>query len=143
MNRFIADSVALKQIGIIIVTYRSERHIAPLLRSLAATVDPAVSAIWIVDNASTDATVAIIEHEQKELGLPLRMIRSPVNLGFMRANNEAYVAMQAESPCEIIALLNPDTVVHEGWWQPLVSALADPAVGDGGIAAPIAGWHGE
>jgi N-acetylglucosaminyl-diphospho-decaprenol L-rhamnosyltransferase len=124
----------LKQLGIIIVTYQSERHIGPLLRSLAATVDPAECAIWIVDNASSDATVAVVEHEEKALGLPLRVMRGPVNRGFPRANNEAYAALRAETPCETIVLLNPDTMVHAGWWQPLVAELEDSAVG---TAAPL------
>ena len=119
----------MKPIGIIIVTYNSERHIGPLLRSLAATVDPVQGVIWILDNASTDATVPMIEREGKAHGLPLRLVRSPVNLGFARANNEAYAAMQAETPCENIILLNPDTIVHAGWWQPLVKELEDPDVG--------------
>ncbi len=119
----------LKKLGIIIVTYNSERHAGPLLRSLAATIDPEQCAILVLDNASADATVAVVEHEQKALRLPLRLVRSQENLGFARGNNVAYAALQAESPCETIMLLNPDTVVHDGWWQPLVAALEDPAVG--------------
>ena len=42
--------------------------------------------------------------------------------------------MQAETPCETIVLLNPDTIVHAGWWQPLVAELQDPGVG---TAAPL------
>jgi N-acetylglucosaminyl-diphospho-decaprenol L-rhamnosyltransferase len=120
---------ALKPIGIIIVTHQSERHIGPLLGSLAATVDPGRCAIWILDNASSDATVPVIERERKALNLPLRLVRSSLNLGFARANNEAYAALQAETPCETIILLNPDTVVHAGWWQPLLAELENPAVG--------------
>ncbi len=124
----------MKQIGIIIVTYQSERHIGPLLRSLAATIEPERCAVWILDSASGDATVGVIEHEQKALNLPLRLIKSTVNVGFARGNNEVYAAMQAETPCETIVLLNPDTVVQAGWWQPLVAALEDPVVG---TAAPL------
>jgi GT2 family glycosyltransferase len=119
----------LKLIGIIIVTYQSERHIGPLLRSLAATVDAAQCVLYILDNASTDGTLAAIEREQKALGLSLQLIRSAENIGFTRGNNRAYAALQAETPCEIVVLLNPDTVVHPGWCQPLAEALKDPAVG--------------
>jgi len=119
----------LKPIGIIIVTYQSERHIGPLLGSLAATVDPAQSEIWIWDNASTDATLAVIEREEKALKLSVHVLRSESNLGFMRGNNAAYAALQAHTPCETIILLNPDTVVHAGWWEPLVAELANPSVG--------------
>ncbi len=47
----------------------------------------------------------------------------------MRGNNGAYAALQTETPCEMIVLLNPDTVAHEGWWQPLAEALRNPGVG--------------
>ena len=122
----------MKPIGIIIITYQSERHIGPLLGSLAATIDPERCAILIFDNASTDATVPTIEREAK--ALPLHLIRAGSNLGFARANNEAYAALQAETPCETIVLLNPDTVVQAGWWQPLVAELENPGVG---TAAPL------
>jgi len=45
-----------------------------------------------------DATVAVIEREEKALNLSLHLVRSPVNLGFARANNEAYAALRAETP---------------------------------------------
>lgn len=119
----------LKPIGIIIVTYQSERHIALLLGSLAATIEPSRSEVWIWDNASTDATVEVIEREGKALQLSLHLIRGERNLGFARANNEAYAALQKETPCETVVLLNPDTVVHVGWWEPLLAELENPAVG--------------
>jgi len=114
---------------IIIVSYQSERYMAPLLRSLAATIDPARCVIVIWDNASTDATLAIIEQERPALGLDLRVMSSKENVGFMRGNNEAYAALQEETPCETMVLLNPDTLVHDGWWQPLVETLRNPKVG--------------
>ncbi len=109
--------------------YQSERYVGPLLASLAATVDPAQCEIWILDNASPDGTVGALEREKRWHNLPLHLIYSERNLGFVRGNNEAYARMQAETPCENIVLLNPDTVVHEGWWQPLVEALKDSEVG--------------
>jgi GT2 family glycosyltransferase len=119
----------LKKLGIIIVTYQSERHIAPLLRSLEATVDRAQTVVVIWDNASSDGTLAAIEEVRPTLHLDLRVLPSRENVGFMRGNNAVYSALQEEMPCEVIALLNPDTVAHEGWWQPLVTALENPRVG--------------
>jgi GT2 family glycosyltransferase len=126
---FLLKGGVLKQLGIIIVCYQSESYIAPLLRSLAATVDASATVVVIWDNASSDATLAVIERERPSLGLDLRVLPSKENLGFMRGNNAAYAALQRETPCEVIALLNPDTVAHEGWWPPLVKALENPRVG--------------
>jgi N-acetylglucosaminyl-diphospho-decaprenol L-rhamnosyltransferase len=119
----------LKKLGIIIVTYQSERHIAPLLRSLEATVDRAQTVVVIWDNASSDGTLAVIANERATLNFDLRVLPSRENVGFMRGNNAIYAALQEEMPCEVVALLNPDTVAHEGWWQPLVTALENPQVG--------------
>jgi len=119
----------LKKLGIIIVTYQSERHIAPLLRSLEVTVDRAETIVVVWDNASSDGTLAAIEQVRPTLNLDLRVLPSRGNVGFMRGNNAVYAALQNEMPCEVIALLNPDTVAHEGWWQPLVAALENPRVG--------------
>jgi len=119
----------LKQLGIIIITYQSERYVGPLLASLAATVDPAQCEIWILDNASPDGTVAALKREKRWSNLALHLIYSDRNLGFVRGNNEVYARLQVETPCENVVLLNPDTVVHKGWWQPLVEALKEPTVG--------------
>jgi GT2 family glycosyltransferase len=119
----------LKELGIIIVTYQCERHIAPLLASLAATVDPDSSVIGILDNASTDGTVAAIEREKKALNLDVRLVTINPNIGYARAANRAFTTFREQAPCKIVIMLNPDMIVHEGWWQPLVAALDDPAVG--------------
>ncbi len=120
---------ALDRIGIIIVTYQSERHIGPLLRSLAATIDRERTTICVFDNASTDGTAAVFESENRELKLPVRFVRSESNLGFARANNQAFELLRKETPCGTIVLLNPDTVVHDNWRQPLMETLDKPGVG--------------
>jgi len=51
------------------------------------------------------------------------------NLGFAAANNLA----AAQSSAEYLAFLNPDLELTEGWLNPLIAALDDPAVA---IAAP-------
>lgn len=120
---------SLHRIGIIIVTYQSARHIASLWQSLAATIDPGRTSICVFDNASTDETVAILKRENAALDLPLQLVCSDVNLGFARANNEAFDRLQADVPNDLIVLLNPDTVVQPGWWEPLLQTLEDPGVG--------------
>ena len=120
---------AMPRLGVIIVTHQSERHIAPLWRSLAATIDRERTSICVFDNASTDQTVEILNRENAVLNLPLQLVRSETNLGFCRANNEAFDVLQAGAPPDVIVLLNPDVTVQKGWWQPLVETLAIPGVG--------------
>ena len=57
-------------------------------------------------------------------------IKVDENLGFAAANN---LAVEESTP-EFIALLNPDLELTEGWLDPLIEALNDPAVA---IAAPV------
>ena len=52
------------------------------------------------------------------------------NLGFAAANNLA----AAQSSAEYLAFLNPDLELTEGWLNPLIATLDDPAVA---IAAPV------
>ena len=59
-----------------------------------------------------------------------REIKVDENLGFAAANNLA----AAQSSAEYLAFLNPDLELTEGWLNPLIAALDDPAVA---IAAPV------
>ena len=119
----------MKQLGILIITYQCERYIAPLLESLAATIDRENCVIWMLDNASTDGTVDAIVREHKRLELPLHVSNISPNIGYARAANRAFAALRKEEPCEYVVMLNPDMVVHPGWWQPLVAELNKPDVG--------------
>ncbi len=113
----------------IIVAYNGRDYVGPLVRSLAATLDAAQCVVCVLDNASTDGTADDFDMQAQVTGLPLRLIRSAANHGFMRGNNLAYAALMTETPCENVVLLNLDTVVHAGWWQPLVAELEKPGVG--------------
>ena len=119
----------MKTFGIIIVAYNGRHYVEPLLQSLAATIDPIHTVIWVLDNASTDGTAEEFARLAAVLQLPLHLMRHDCNAGFMQGNNLAYAALCRETPCEAVVLLNLDTVVHSGWWQPLVASLRDPAVG--------------
>ena len=68
--------------------------------------------------------------EQASVPSSAREITVEENLGFAAANNLAV----EESTSEFIAFLNPDLELTEGWLDPLITALDDPAVA---IAAPV------
>jgi len=106
----------------IVVTYNNERQITDCLTSLRA--DPATAgAIIVLDNASADGTAAIVEESFPDVHL----IRSPENLGFGRACNEA----AAHATGEYVAFVNPDTVLQgDAITQLLVYAERRP---EGGI----------
>ena len=84
----------------------------------------------VVDNASSDGSVAIAERLADEHE-PVRLLRSPTNRGYAGAVNLAL----PEARGEHIAVLNMDVVVGPGWLDPLIALLeANPAAG---VACPL------
>ena len=83
-------------LSIIIVNYNVERCLVRCLKS----IDPGAD-VWVVDNASTDQSVSIVQKDFPWVNL----IASNENLGFSKAVNLAV----KKSKGDAILLLNPDT----------------------------------
>lgn len=107
---------------IIVVNYNGGEQLVACLASLYADPAAAYYELLVVDNASTDGSGA-----QAAAGFPqATVLTSPRNLGFGGANNLA--AERARG--QVLAFLNPDTVVEPGWLAPLLAVLAEnPRVG--------------
>jgi GT2 family glycosyltransferase len=111
------------RLSIVIVTYNSSREIDLVLGSLTRHVPATSHEIVLVDNASSDRTLAIVRDKWPEV----RLIESSANLGFAAANNRAI----RTSSSELVLLLNPDTQVPAGAVDRLVAQLdarADVAI---------------
>jgi GT2 family glycosyltransferase len=92
-------------IAVVVVTYRSEDTIDECLRRLRAA--EGVVAIRVVDNASTDATLGIVQRHALA-DERLRFIANPDNPGFGTACNQgAFVSASAW-----LAFVNPDCWVE-------------------------------
>ena len=75
----------------------------------------------VLDNASADGSAEMVERDFPSV----RLVRSPVNLGFGIATNR----LAATSTASHLLLLNPDTRVEGPLVGPLLAALeADPAI---------------
>lgn len=96
---------------IIVVTFNSADVIGRCLQSIVAAGESANTIV--VDNASADATCAIVKRFPS---VTLRSLDS--NAGFGAANNRAL----AEVPSEFAFVLNPDAVVQVATVQELVAA---------------------
>lgn len=108
----------LSPASVVLVTHNSEAHIEASLRAL--TADPAgPSEIVVIDNASMDRTVTIVEQ------FGVKCVRLDENRGFPYGCNLG--AALTSGP--VVAFVNPDTEPHPGWLAPLLEALADPTVG--------------
>jgi len=100
-------------VSVIIVNYNVKEFLQNLLYSLQKATKNLETEIIIVDNASDDGSVELI----KEKFPYVKLIASPVNLGFGKANNEALKIAAGK----YLFILNPDTLVQEDTLDELVA----------------------
>ena len=109
-------------LSVIIVTYNSSTHIEACLYSILEQLKGIEHQIIIVDNASSDETCRVIQERFPEAAL----IRSPLNIGFARANNLGLQGAKGE----FVLLINPDTIWKRGDLKKAIQFLRDhPEVG--------------
>jgi O-antigen biosynthesis protein len=94
------------------------------LAHLVATEHPSSALeIVLVDNGSRESVV----EQVRERFPTVRIVRSPVNLGFAGGCN---LGMGALDDVDYVALVNNDATVRPEWLQPLIDTLAsDPTIG--------------
>lgn len=105
-------------VSLVLVTHNSQAHIEASLGILLSDPD-GPEEIIVVDNASTDDTIAIVER------LGVKLVTLDENHGFAYGCNLGASLTRGE----VIAFLNPDTEPAPGWLPPLVVAIADESVG--------------
>ncbi|MDQ3225251.1 MAG: glycosyltransferase family 2 protein [Chloroflexota bacterium] len=110
--------------SIVVITWDNLAFSRLCLASILQNTEYPNYEIIVVDNASTDGTVAELRRLATEAP-HLRPIFNPHNAGFGPANNQGLAAATGE----ILVLLNNDTVVPHGWLTRLARHLEDPAVG--------------
>jgi len=96
-------------VTIIAVTYNSSRHLRPFLESVRSQTYPNCE-LLIVDNASTDNTIEILQSEARWA----RLIPQRENLGYRRANSLGFE--RCSTPLMLICnddvILEPDCVAE-------------------------------
>ncbi len=128
-------------LSILIVNWNTRELLAQCLRSIYATADDLALEVVVVDNASSDGSVAMIRQHFPQV----RLIANDANLGFARANNQAIAVSQGR----YLLLLNSDTEVKPGALQALVAFMdAHPEAGavGGRLRFPdgrVQGSHGR
>lgn len=101
------------RVAVNIVTFNSASDIGACLTSIRAQTFQDFR-IHIHDNASSDATLKIVEPFEIDY-----LWRSPVNVGFCKAHNE----LAARFAADYVLVLNPDTVLRPTFIEELVRAL--------------------
>lgn len=120
-------------VTVLIVTYNSATTIDECLqcveRAIAGLPSPVEVIVW--DNASTDATLAIVRRHPLAANDDFRLVASRENLGFGGGNNAA--AVHATAP--LLLLLNPDAFLDD---PSSIARLRDAMLGEGAaIAGPF------
>ena len=109
-------------VSVVIVNWNTSALTRACLASLPRAAGSLRWDAWVVDNASTDGSVAAIRDECPDT----RVIANDVNVGFAAANNQGIRA----STGRYVLLLNSDTVMAPGALGHLVAfADAHPAAG--------------
>lgn len=97
------------KLSVIIVNYNVKHFLEQALLSVRRASEGLLVETWVVDNNSTDDSVAMVREKFPKV----HVISNTENVGFSRANNQAI----RQSTGEYILLLNPDTVVSEDTFQ--------------------------
>jgi hypothetical protein len=116
----------MTQLSIIIVNYNTHDLLAESLRSIWAARGTLTAEVWVVDNASTDGSEAMVRADFPDV----RLIVNEQNVGFARANNQAL----RQATGTVWLLLNPDTCVRPGALEAICAAFVRQP--DAGIIAP-------
>jgi len=109
-------------LSIIIVNWNTHDLLAQCLQSVYDTVQELELEVFVVDNASTDGSAAMVRERFPQV----RLIENRENVGFARANNQAV----RESTGRHVLLLNSDTLVLPGALAQMVTFInQNPRVG--------------
>ncbi|MBK9439995.1 MAG: glycosyltransferase family 2 protein [Comamonadaceae bacterium] len=126
-------------LSIIVVAWNVKELCDECFRAIAKSTDTLVKEILFVDNGSVDGTADYVEATFPEVIL----IRSPTNLGFIRANNLAYKQARGK----YILMLNSDAFVFEETLQvsvdfmeqhPEAGVMGGRLIGRDGVLQPSA-----
>jgi len=112
-------------ISVVIVGWNAKRYLELCLESLEKARPKRSMEVLVVDNASSDGSVEMIESK-----FPwVKLVKSNENLGFSRGNNLGIRQTQGR----YVALVNPDVIVFPGCLDALADFLEqNPRVGNVG-----------
>lgn len=96
--------INMVDISVVIVNFNTGNLLSEMLQSLFKTSSGCTFEIFVVDNASSDNSVALAESKE----LPVTYLKNDRNVGFSRANNQAIRLTSGR----YILLLNPDVLIE-------------------------------
>lgn len=118
----------MTKLAVVIVNWNTPQLTLEALQTLYTDLErygPRDTSVWVVDNASTDDSVAQIRNRFPQV----KLLESPQNLGFGGGNNLALKAMGFGSTIpvqqlpDVVYLLNSDTLTQLGATNTLLQTL--------------------
>ena len=103
---------------VVVVNWNGERWLRPCLDALARQQTDRTYDTWVVDNASTDGSLALLEREYPGV----RVLRNTENLGFAGGNNTAL--RHVTTPYAV--LLNNDATPEPDWLERVLAPFDAP-----------------
>jgi N-acetylglucosaminyl-diphospho-decaprenol L-rhamnosyltransferase len=108
-------------VALVVVTFDSAAHVDRLLASLDAGLGDVRARLVVVDNRSTDDTVARLRRHDR-----VEVLVRPDNRGYAAAVN---VGLQHTREAPAVLVLNPDLTLGGGSVAALLAAAREPGVG--------------
>lgn len=126
----------LAKVSVAILSWNGRHHLEPCLAALAALEDPGVPwEVVVLDNGSTDGTAPWMRERHPEV----RLIESPVNLGFCAGCNRLVEAAEGDA----VAFLNNDARPHPAWLGSLVETLGSAPPDVAAVSGCLLDWEGR
>lgn len=114
------------ELSIVIVNYNVRYFLEQCLRSVEAAIEGIEAEVFVVDNASSDDSMAMVA----QMFPWVHTIINKENVGFSKANNQAIRRSQGK----YVLLLNPDTLVQKDTFRASIDFMqAHPEAGGLGI----------
>jgi hypothetical protein len=102
-------------LSIIIVSWNVRDRLRDCLSRIFLSQTTFLFEVFVVDNNSSDGTAEMVENNFPQV----RLIKNSENLGFAKANNQAF----RQSSGRYVLLLNPDTLPNEKTFSDLIKWL--------------------
>jgi GT2 family glycosyltransferase len=104
----------LAKVAVVILNWNGEKLLQQFLPAVLQ-YSPAYTEVYVADNASTDASIAIVQQKFPSV----KIIALKTNWGFAAGYNRALEHINAE----YYVLLNSDVEVTQGWIEPMLELL--------------------
>lgn len=105
----------MKKVSIIVLNWNGKELTRDCLKSIIEHTEYPDYEIIVVDNGSTDGSIAMLEEEFPDV----KLIKNDTNLGFGRGNNQGMGIARGE----YFFLLNNDTLITRGWLSSVVKIM--------------------